>query len=78
MEPERAKSEDMESSEESDSELEIVTTSEVRAGSASHRNYLLPSLKASYFPLKASIRASDLIGSAETSTQRLQLKFTSA
>ncbi len=61
MEPERAKSEDMESSEESDSELEIVTTSEVRAGSASHRNYLLPSLKASYFPLKASIRADDLM-----------------
>jgi hypothetical protein len=35
-------------------ELEIVTTSELRAD-ASNRNYLLPSLRASYFPLKASL-----------------------
>jgi hypothetical protein len=37
-------------------DLEIVTTSEVRANLYNHaRNYVLPSLKASYFPLKASL-----------------------
>ena len=54
----KAKGADSESSDESDSELEIVTTSELKAGSAIQRNYLLPSIKASYFPLKASINAS--------------------
>lgn len=55
--PQQAKSGDTESSDESDIELEIVTTSELKAGSAIHRNYLLPSIKASYFPLKASMNA---------------------
>jgi len=46
-----------ESDQESDSEsdLEIVTTSEIKTG-LSNRNYLLPSLKASYFPLQASLQ----------------------
>jgi hypothetical protein len=43
---------DDEQSDESD--IEIVTTSEVKQA-FTRRNYLLPSLKASYFPLKASI-----------------------
>jgi hypothetical protein len=42
-----------------DCELEIVTTSELRANPF-ERNYLLPSLKASYFPLKASLESEQI------------------
>lgn len=45
-------SEDNDESDESD--IEIVTTSELKQLNVT-RNYLMPSLKASYFPLKASI-----------------------
>jgi len=53
---EEARRKDVESDDESgsESELEIVTTSELKSES-SPRNYLLPSLKASYFPLQASL-----------------------
>lgn len=39
---------------EDDSDIEIYTTSEISQGSA-RRNYLLPSIKTNYFPLKSSI-----------------------
>ena len=42
-----------------DEDLEIVTTSEIR-DQLTQPNYLLPSLKASYFPLKASLEISNL------------------
>ena len=41
-----------------DSDIEIVTTSELKFGGSEKRNYLVPSLKASYFPLQASIATS--------------------
>ena len=36
-------------------DLEIITTSEIRSGQYKKKNYLLPSLKALNFPLKASL-----------------------
>lgn len=41
-------------SDEDESDYEIVTTSELKQANE-RRNYLMPSLKASYFPLKASL-----------------------
>jgi len=48
--------------EDDDEELEIITTSELRSQRIKP-NYLMPSLKASYFPLKASLDSNLLISS---------------
>ncbi len=40
-------------------DLEIVTTSEIKSGLYDNINYLLPSLKATYFPLMSSLKQND-------------------
>lgn len=41
-------------------DIEIITTSELKSNLYKNINYLLPSLKASYFPLKASLDYFDI------------------
>jgi hypothetical protein len=54
QEQEEQESDEVDESDESD--IEIITTSELKNKTYNNkRNYLLPSLKASYFPLKASV-----------------------
>ncbi len=54
QEQEEQESDELDESDESD--IEIITTSELKNKTYNNkRNYLLPSLKASYFPLKASV-----------------------